>query len=194
MKFKMAPNSLFAILLRSPWWISFALALAVAALAQALLPAPYRLLGSIGGIPFVVVGVIALARQLRAPSATQVQATAQALARMAWVDFAQALEQAYTRDGFAVERLPPGAADLALQRGGQTTLVSARRWKAARQGEDGLQALHAATQARDASACVFIALGDFSPNAQRFAQAHRIELLQQEGLARLLRGVSLKAG
>lgn len=194
MKFKMAQNSLFAILLRSPWWISFGLALAVAALAQALLPDPYRLVGALGGMPFVVIGVMALVRQLRAPSAAQVQATAQALARMAWPDFAQALEQAYARDGFAVERLPQGAADLALQRGGQTTLVSARRWKAARQGEEGLQALHAAAQARDAGNCVFIALGEFSPNAQRFAQAHRMELLQQEALARLLRGISLKAG
>jgi restriction system protein len=182
MKLKMASNSLFAILLRSPWWISFALALAVAALAQALLPVSYRLLGALGGIPFVVIGVIALTRQLRAPSAAQVQATAQALAAMAWPDFARALEQAYRRDGFAVER------------GGQTTLVSARRWKAARQGEEGLQALHAAAQARDAGNCVFIALGDFSPNAQRFAQGHRIELLQQEALARLLRGISLKPG
>jgi restriction system protein len=194
MKLKMASNSLFAILLRSPWWISFALALAVAALAQVLLPVSYRLLGALGGIPFVVIGVIALTRQLRAPSAAQVQATAQALAAMAWPDFARALEQAYSRDGFAVERLREGAADLALQRGGQTTLVSARRWKAARQGEEGLQALHAAAQARDAGNCVFIALGDFSPNAQRFAQGHRIELLQQEALARLLRGISLKPG
>lgn len=194
MKFKMAPNSLFAILLRSPWWISFALALAMAALAVALLPVPYRLVGTLGSIPFVVIGVMALVRQLRAPSAAQVQATTQALARMAWPDFARALEQAYVRDGFAVECLREGVADLVLQRGGQTTLVSARRWKAARQGEEGLLALHAAAQARDAGNCVFIALGEFSPNAKRFAPAHRIELLQQEALARLLRGISLKAG
>lgn len=194
MKFKMAQNSLFAILLRSPWWISFGLALAAAALARALLPDPYRLVGALGGMPFIVIGVMSLVRQLRAPSAAQVQATVEALARMGWADFARALEQAYTRDGFAVERLPQGPADLALQRGGQTTLVSARRWKAARQGEEGLQALHAAAQARAAGNCVFIALGDFSPNAQRFARVHGIELLQPQALSRLLRGITLQAG
>ena len=26
MKFKMAPNSLFAVLLRKPWWVSFVVA------------------------------------------------------------------------------------------------------------------------------------------------------------------------
>ena len=31
-KFQMAPNSLFAILLRSRWWLSFALALGVTVL------------------------------------------------------------------------------------------------------------------------------------------------------------------
>ena len=37
MKFKMAPNSLFAILLRSPWWISLAIAAVFAGASRALL-------------------------------------------------------------------------------------------------------------------------------------------------------------
>ena len=69
MKFKMAPNSLFAVLLRSPWWISMVIALGVAAVAFALLPEPYRGLGAMGGFPFIVIGSIALWQQLRLPSA-----------------------------------------------------------------------------------------------------------------------------
>ena len=38
MKFKMAPNSGFAILLRSPWWVSFAIAAVIVLLCGALLP------------------------------------------------------------------------------------------------------------------------------------------------------------
>ena len=38
---KMAPNSLFAILLRSPWWISVGIALVFALASKALLPAEY---------------------------------------------------------------------------------------------------------------------------------------------------------
>ena len=69
MKFKMAEKSLFAILLRSPWWISFVLAGAVGLLARALLPAQYAGIGMMGGLPFVVIGCIALWRQAQAPSA-----------------------------------------------------------------------------------------------------------------------------
>ena len=56
MKFKMAEKSLFAILLRSPWWISFGIALGFGLAAKALLPAEYVVFGALGGFPFVVVG------------------------------------------------------------------------------------------------------------------------------------------
>ena len=39
MKLRMAENSLFAILLRKPWWLSLAIAGVMALLALALLPA-----------------------------------------------------------------------------------------------------------------------------------------------------------
>lgn len=193
MKFKMAPNSLFAILLRSPWWISMGIALAFAAAAHALLPEQYRVLGSMGGFPFAVTGFIALWRQLRAPSARQAEAISQALARMSWASFRDALEQAFAREGFEVTR-DRGAADLLLTRDGRTTLVSAQRWKAARHGEEALQALHAAAQDRGASHCIYVALGSFSPNAERFASTNRIELMQRDSLTRLIKNVKLLAG
>ena len=57
MKFKMSEQSLFAILLRSPWWISLALAVGFALLARALLPAEYFVFGVMGGFPFIVIAV-----------------------------------------------------------------------------------------------------------------------------------------
>lgn len=188
MKFKMAPNSMFAILLRSPWWISMGIAALFVGVAHALLPEAYRVLGAMGGIPFAGIGLIALWRQLRTPSASQAQAISQAAARMTWVDFRDALEQAFARAGFAVTRVDKGA-DLLLTRDGRTTLVSAQRWKAARHGEEALQALHAAAQERGATGCIYVALGSFSPNAERFAARHQVELMQTDSLARLIRDV-----
>ena len=52
MKFKMAPNSVFAILLRKPWWISFVLASVFVLVAFALLPDDLQVVGSLGAIPF----------------------------------------------------------------------------------------------------------------------------------------------
>jgi restriction system protein len=193
MKFKMAPNSLFAVLLRSPWWISIAIALLFAAVAHALLPEQFKMVGALGGLPFAAVGLVALGRQLRAPSAKRADAILQAVSRMGWTEFCQALENAFARDGYIVERLQGGAADLLLRREGRTTLVSAKRWKAARHGEDHVQALHAAAQARDASGCLYVALGELSPNAQRIATAHGVELVQSAGLVHLLRNLKLPA-
>ncbi|MGE0496585.1 MAG: restriction endonuclease [Ramlibacter sp.] len=192
MKFKMAPNSLFAILLRSPWWISFLIALGLALAARALLPENYWVFGAMGAFPFVGIGTVAFWRQMRAPSRQRVEALQGALAGMAWRDFAQALEAAFTREGYAVARLD-GAADLALTRNGSVTLVSAKRWKAARHGEEALQALQAAVTAREASGCIYIAMGALSDQAQRLAKQHGMQLMQGPELALLLRDLPVPA-
>lgn len=190
MKYKMAPNSLFAILLRSPWWISVAIALVLMLVATALLPADLRVVGAMGGLPFLVLGFVALKRQWHAPSARQVEALSQQAATMAWPAWRDALERAWQRDGFTVERLGEGAADLRITRGGRSVLVCARRWKAARVGAEALQALRTAADAReDGSSCAFITLGELSPQARRVAESARVEVLQAPALAQLLRGV-----
>ena len=159
MKFKMAENSLFAVLLRSPWWISIAIAAVVALLAGALLPAQYRLVGAVSALPFVVIGAMAARRQWRLPSAAQVSQTLQAVGQMAWPEFAQRLEVAFQRQGYMVQRGGTAAVDFELQRQGRRTLVCARRWKSARIGLEPLRALQAAREAEDASDALFIEIG-----------------------------------
>ena len=72
MKFRMAEKSLFAILLRSSWWISLALAVAFAAVSRLLLPPDLFWFGAMGGFPFLVIAVLAARRQLREPRAAQI--------------------------------------------------------------------------------------------------------------------------
>jgi restriction system protein len=190
MKFKMSPNSLFARLLRSPWWISMSIALAYFAAAQALLPPEYRLLGAAGALPFAVLGLIALKRQWNAPSARQIESVLTTAAGLGWNAFGAAVEQAFRRDGYEVQRLSGAEADLLLTRGGRHTLVLARRWKAARVGEEALQSLRAAADARDdGSACLYITLGELSPQAQRVADSAPVQVMQGPALVRLLRGM-----
>lgn len=81
MKFKMAEKSLFAILLRAPWWVSFVVMLAVALAAGALLPDAYKTAGMLGAFPFLVIGVVAAWRQRNALSPARIdELTAQARA------------------------------------------------------------------------------------------------------------------
>ena len=66
MKFRMAENSLFAILLRSSWWVSFLVAGGIVLLSGLLLPAQFIVYGAIVAAPFLVIGFIAAWRQLQA--------------------------------------------------------------------------------------------------------------------------------
>lgn len=193
MRLKMAPNSLFAILLRSPWWISIGIAALFVILARALMPQQYWTFGAMGGFPFLAIGLIALAKQLRRPGSRRVQAILQAARAMSWRDFSQAMEEGFTRDGYAVRRIE-GAADFAVTRAGRTSLVAARRWKAAHHGEEPLAALHAQMRAQDASECIYVALGELSANALRFARVNGVQVMQEEGLVQLLRSVHLPKG
>lgn len=190
MRLKMAPNSLFAILLRSGWWISIGIAVLLVGVSKALLPPEYWTFGAMGGFPFLVIGLIALVKQLRRPGSRRVEATLRAVRAMSWRDFSQALEEAFTRDGYQVRRIE-GAADFAVTRAGRTGLVAARRWKAARHGEEAFVALHAQMRAQDASDCTYIALGELSANAQRFARVNGMQVMQEEGLVQLLRSMPL---
>lgn len=188
---KMAPNSLFAILLRSPWWISIGIALVFALASKALLPADYWLFGAMGGFPFTVIGAVSAWKQLQRPSPRRVEAVLQAVSAMPWRDFAAALETAWTAAGYRVQR-SEGATDFVLTRDGRTTLVSAKRWKAARHGEDAVQALAAHMRAHDASTGLYVALGELSAQARQLARQAGIGVLDGPGLATLLARMPLK--
>ena len=190
MKWKMAQNSLFAVLLRSPWWISFAVVLAVALASRALLPPRYMVFGVMGGLPFLVIGCMAAFRQLQALSAAQVTHTLGGAAAMSWREFALALEQAYGQQGYQVTRLDGQAADLLLAKSGRRTLVAGKRWKAGNHGIAPLRALGEARQAQDTSHCIYVTLADVGDKSRSYAVANNIELLHGAALAQLLRAAA----
>lgn len=189
MKLKMAQNSLFAILLRSPWWISFAIAGVLSIIALAILPAHLAPYAISGGLPFIVVGMIATYRQMRAPSATQVTRTLETVGAMSWRDFSAALVAAFQRDGYTVTPMRGTAADFELERGGRTALVSGKRWKANSHGVEPLRELHSASLAREAAESIYITSGALSENAQRYAKEKKIRIIEGVALVELLRPV-----
>ena len=98
-KLRMSDKSLFAWLLRSPWWISIVLALVIALIARALLPEPYSAVGALGGFPFFVIGIIAAWRQRHAPDPARMNLVLERLAAMSWREFSAGLEQSYVAQG-----------------------------------------------------------------------------------------------
>lgn len=190
----MAEKSLFAVLLRSPWWISMLVAVAIALLAKAFGPAQYANGMALGGFPFVVIGLLALRRQWGLPSDAKLADLLARVQAMGWPDFSKELQAAYLAQGYQVKP-GNGAADFELTRAARTTLVLARRWKAANQGVQQLQALVAQQKAQDASACVVVCLEPLSRAAAQFAKANAVVHLDASALAQLLtaKGISKKA-
>lgn len=186
MKFKMAKNSLFAILLRSPWWISFVIVAVFTLTSITALPAPYVGFGVMGGLPFLVIGVMAARKQWRTPSSARVsEALAQAGA-MSWRDFAGLIERMYVQQGYAVTRLNAAAADFQVAQSGQTALVSCKRWKAATHGVEVLRDLVAAKETQGAQQCTYLSVVPVSDTAKRFALAQGVTLLSGDDLGRFL--------
>lgn len=186
MKFPMAKDSLFAILLRSRWWISFAIAGGIVAVVKVVLPAVPLGYPVFAALPFIVIGVVAGWRQLRQPSTARVADTLEAVRAMSWGDFSGAMEDAFRRDGYTVTRVAGPAADFEMTKAGRTALVACKRWKVARTGIDPLRELDAAKRAREAHECIYVATGEVTEGALKFAREHGIRLVHGAELAKLL--------
>ncbi|MFO6418666.1 restriction endonuclease [Hylemonella sp. W303a] len=187
----MAKNSLFAILLRSRWWISLLIGLLLTLVSVALLPDEVRVVGALSGLPFFVIAIMAAIRQWGRPSPERVAQIQDAIAALSWPAFANLLEQAFVREGHTVQRGKTEDFDFELERQGRRTLVSARRWKSARTGVESLRALQAAREARTADEALYIALAPLSEQAQPYATAQGIQVWQAEELALALRDMQI---
>ena len=163
MKFKMAEKSLFAILLRAPWWVSFVVTLALALGLAALLPPAYKVVGAFGALPFLVIGFIAAWRQRNTMSSQRIAEITEPLANMSWQDFSALLEKGFLRQGYEVMRL-----------------------KAAALGVDAVKDLLTASEKHDATSCFLIGLGRISEPALALAAKNSVSVMGPESLALLL--------
>lgn len=186
MKFKMPPNSLFAVLLRSPWWISFSIVALIVLLSFALLPKDTVIYGAFAGFPLLVIGLMAAWRQLRAPSETRVNAALARAAALSWPEFSKAVEQGYAAHGQTVTRLNNVGADFQMHKAGHTTLVSCKRWKAVNQGIEGLRELVAAQQVAGAQQATYISLHALTDTARRYALGQSVHVMPLTELAQLM--------
>jgi restriction system protein len=184
---KISDKSLFARLLRAPWWVSFAVAAGVTAGMFALLPKDLKAAAALSGIPFIVIGLIAAWKQRGTLSPKQIEDAVQKLAAMSAREFTDALAAAYERDGYKVERFTKPGADLTIEKQGYTTLVSCKRWKAANHGVEALRELLAAMEKVETGRGIYVAMNPLSDAATRFAATHSIRVLTDAELAAFAR-------
>jgi len=179
MKWKMAENSLFAILLRQDWWVSALLALAVFGAVQNFMAWGYALFAT---TPFTVITLMVAWKQIRTPGGARLAKALDRIRSMPWEDFAQALEKSFRAEGYNVQRVK-GAADFELEKLGYVTLVSARRWKVARTGAEPIRELVTAGEKQDARGCRYVVAGELTTQARAYAEERGVMLIEGVELA-----------
>jgi restriction system protein len=179
-QFRMNKNSLFAILSRSPWWVSFLIAAAMFMAVRQFLP-DYA--AAFSTLPFIGIAGYAGWRQLRAPSPERIATILEDLRVMSWQTFSAKMEAAFRADGYAVAAVAGDAADFELRKDGRVALVACKRWKVAQAGIAPLRELVGAKEAVGAHDCIYVAAGGLSPNARDYAARERIRVLEGADLA-----------
>jgi restriction system protein len=177
---KLNQNSLFAILLRSPWWVSLGLAAGVFFVARLFVPPFYA---AFVPLPFVVIGGMVVWRNLQRPSTRNLPARLAALRAMPREQFTAALEQGFRREGYEVARVH---GELQLTKSGRICLVDCKRWKASRTGIEPLRELQAMGEKREAQELIYVAAGEVTENALAFAKQNHIRVMGDAELARLV--------
>jgi restriction system protein len=197
-----------------PWWAGVALALLSYLFLSALAAAPLTVASkgppTVNFLPIVasvlrfvlplvfLVGAAASAigrqhgRQLFDAAAGE--GGDAAISRMGWRDFEHLLAEAYRRQGWSVVLNggggPDGGVDLVLRRTGEVKLVQAKHWKTWRVGVSVVRELYGVMAARSVGAGCIVTSGTFTAAALEFARGKRIELVDGQALAALLREAS----
>ena len=177
-----AKGSLFAILIRAPFWASLLIAGALFAIMRNFLP---DLFAAATTLPFLGTGAFAAWRQFKTPSPTRVSETLATLRELPWAQFAALMAEAFRREGYQVGELETGVANYELHKNGYKSLLCCKRWKIAQTGIGPLRELHEAMLARDARDCIYVATGDFTEPARAFALEKKLRLLHGAELATL---------
>ena len=180
---KPAQGSLFAILLRAPFWVSLLLAGALFAVARNFLP---DMLAAATTLPTLGIAAMSGWRQFKTPSASRVNETIDALRQMPWTQFSGVIAEAFRHEGYQVGKPEAGVVSYEMHKSGYKTLLSCKRWKVEQTGFGPLRELFEAGQAREARDCAYVATGEFTETARAFAREKGMRLLHGAELATMV--------
>jgi restriction system protein len=115
------------------------------------------------------------------------------LRAMSWREFEMLVGEAFRRQGYAIQETGLGGADggidLILRKDGKTTLVQCKQWKTQRVDVKVVREMFGLLTHHSAAAVKIVAVGDYTADAQRFAQGKPIELIHGEALLAMVREV-----
>lgn len=144
------------------------------------------------GICFVAALASFVARRQRGRP-LETQTGLDSLRAMSWRQFEILVGEAFRRQGYRIEETGLGGADggidLRLSKNGKSRLVQCKQWRSQRVDVKIVREMYGLLAHHGADAVKIVAVGDFTPDAQRFAQGKPIELVHGEALLSLVRVV-----
>ncbi|GGY17693.1 membrane protein [Rhodanobacter panaciterrae] len=115
------------------------------------------------------------------------------LRAMSWREFEMLVGEAFRRQGHTIQETGLGGADggidLILRKDGKTMLVQCKQWKTQRVDVKIVREMFGLLAHHGAAAVKIVAVGNYTVDAQRFAQGKPIELIHGEALLAMVREV-----
>lgn len=118
------------------------------------------------------------------------------LRELEWQNFQKLVAESMRRQGYRVIEQPPNPEadiNLVLAREGQRYLMQCKYWRAQFVGLEPLQSLSALVKAEGAAGAIALTTGHFTTDAKKYAEQAGIELIEGDGLHRLLSGAGQTA-
>lgn len=142
-------------------------------------------------------GMSAFRRRQRQRLLASATSSASAIDGMRWQEFEMVVGEAFRHQGYQVLESGGGGADggvdLVLSRpaknGTERTLVQCKQWRAYKVGVDVVRELYGVMAARGAAAGIVVTSGQFTAEAQAFAQGRNVRLINGPALEELMGSV-----
>jgi len=191
MAFRMAENSLFSVLLRSPWWYSAVIAILLIVASLLAFGGKFLVFGITAALPFTGIAAYAVFQQLKRPSAKRVAEVAELARKMSAQEVASRIADSYKSERYDAAVFKGNSANMELTLGAKKLLLSTARIKAANTGIEPLKKLIDAGAQTEATGYLYVTLGELSQNAWTFAKDNDIRIIQREELATLFGGKAI---
>lgn len=179
------------------WYFSSAGSPTLAALGRAIHGTAFAMLAwMLLGICWVAAFCSFVVRRQRG-RLLETQTGLDSLRAMNWKQFEMLVGEAFRRQGYRIEETGLGGADggidLRLSKNGKITLVQCKQWRSQRVDVKVVREMYGLLAHHGASAVKIVAVGDFTPDARRFAQGKPIELIHGEALLSMIREAQTSA-
>jgi HJR/Mrr/RecB family endonuclease len=118
------------------------------------------------------------------------------LRKIDWYQFEKFIAYIYEKRGFDVTRKgganPDGGVDLIVYKDGQRFAVQCKQWKTWKVGVKPMREFLGALTDSGIQKGIFIALNKYSDDAKQLAEKHRIEIINETGLRRMMDGLDMR--